>query len=161
VRYVIGFLCVYALGVMPSVGCGETSGDGESEDCADWVGDWTLSSLSCDGVPEDASGVDYSFAADCTGEMVFVGACETTTQLTFTPQAGDTMIFDAGAVTCSAGCTEDECQPTADGGQPYTGTFVVADDIWTGTAVVTAQMVSDELTPCQVGETMVAIAVPK
>ena len=29
-RYLVGFLCVYALGVMPLVGCSETTGDGGS-----------------------------------------------------------------------------------------------------------------------------------
>jgi hypothetical protein len=169
-RYLFGVLCVCALGVIPLVGCSETGGDGGSGGtagtggngaCVDWAGEWTLSSISCDGVPHDASGVDYTFAADCTGEMVFTGTCETTTQLTFIPQAGGTIIFDAGAITCSAGCTDDECQPTADAGQPYTGTLVVTDNAWTYTALVTAQMVSDELTPCQAGETMVAVAVPR
>jgi len=28
-RYLVGFMCVLALGVMPVVGCGETEGTGE------------------------------------------------------------------------------------------------------------------------------------
>jgi hypothetical protein len=71
VRYLFGLMCVLALGVMPLVGCGEDGGGGEAEECADWVGDWTVGSISCDGVGVVGldSGIDLRFAANCTGSV--------------------------------------------------------------------------------------------
>ena len=83
-----------------------------------------------------------------------------TVQITFTPEAGDTT-FDLGAVTCSAGCTEDRCQATDSWGQPFTSTISRSDDTLTIASLVTVQMVSDEVTPCQVGETQVSVLVAK
>ena len=79
-------------------------------------------------------------------------------QLTFTRETGDTTIVDTGAITCGAECT-DECEPMADVGLPYSATRIVTDDTWTVTAVVTQQMVSDEITPCEAGQTMVTVAI--
>ena len=78
-RYLFGCLCVCALGVFPLVGCSETSGDGGSGGsagsggsggCADWAGEWTLSSVSCDGVGGSVPDVDFSLAANCTAEQI-------------------------------------------------------------------------------------------
>jgi len=161
-RYLFGFMCLLALGVMPLVGCGE---DAKAEDCADWAGDWTISSMSCDGVvqPGFDSGIELRFAANCTGETVLTisETCEETIQMTFTSGAGDTTIVDNGATTCSAECASQECEATADAAQPYAATITVSDNAWTSTALTTAQMVSDEFTPCEVGQTMVVVAVPK
>lgn len=161
-RCLFGFLCVCASGVMPLVGCGE---DGGGDACADWVGDWTVSSISCDGVGvvELDSGIDLRFAADCTGETVVMisATCEEIIQMTFTPGAGDTTNVDNGATTCSAECASDECEATADAAQPYAATITVSENAWTATALTTAQMVSDEFTPCEVGQTMVTVVVPK
>jgi hypothetical protein len=172
---------VLALGVM---GCGETSGDpggsggsagmggaggdggtGGSEACADWAGDWSLSSVSCDGVVEPGlgSGVDLRFAANCTGETVLMNSatCDEIIQMTFTPGAGDTTSIDHGAITCSGECASHECEAIADAAQPYAATITVSDNAWTSTALTTAQMVSDGFTPCEVGQTMVTTGVPK
>jgi len=170
-RYLFGFLCVCALGVLPLVGCSETSGDGGSGGsagsggiggCAEWAGEWTYSSGSCDGVAGSDLDADYTFAANCTAEMIITesATCESTVQFIFVPEAGDTIV-DPGAVTCSAGCTADECQATADRGQPYTSTISRSANTLTSTTLVTAQMVSDEVTPCQAGETMVSVLVAK
>ena len=160
-RYVVGFMCVLALGV---VGCSEDGG-GEPGECADWAGDWTLSSMSCDGVvqPGFDSGIELSLAANCTGETVLMisETCEEIIQMTFTSGVGDTTIVDNGATACSAGCSSQECEATADAAQPYTATISVSDNAWTATALTTAQMVSDEFTPCEVGQTMVSVAVPR
>ncbi len=179
-RYLIGLICVLALGVMPLVGCsdeetidgtGGTGGEGGEGGeggtggnglCAELRGDWTLSAVSCDGVPEDASGIDYRFADDCTGEMIITESanCEATVQITFLPAAMATTV-DLGAVTCGAGCMPGECQETADWGQPYESSISHSGDTWTSTTVVTAQMVSDQVTPCEVGETMVSVLTVK
>ena len=64
-------------------------------------------------------------------------------------------------VTCSARCASDECQATADWGQPYTSTISRSGNRLTSTTLVTAQMVSDEVTGCQAGETQVSVLVAK
>jgi hypothetical protein len=87
-------------------------------------------------------------------------SCEATVQTTFLPGDGTTTV-DLGAVTCGAGCTPDECQATADWGQPYESTISRSGDTLTSTTLVTAQMVSDAVTPCQAGETMVSVATVK
>ena len=157
-RYLFGFLCVCALGVM---GCG----GGEADACADWAGDWAVSSISCDGVvqPGFDSGIELRFAANCTGETVLMisATCEEIIQMTFTPGAGDTTSVDYGANTCSAECASHECWMIADAAQPYAATVTISGDTWTTTALATAQMVSDEFTPCEVGQTMVTVAVPR
>lgn len=62
---------------------------------------------------------------------------------------------------CSTECARDECVPTADTAQPYAATIAVSDNTLTATALTTAQMVSDESTACEAGQTMVTVAVPK
>jgi len=159
-RWAFGFLCICTLGVMPLVGCGDD--DGGTEGCADWAGQWAASSVSCDGVAVSIPSIDYVFAADCTGEMIFTqsATCESTIQMIFTPRAAETIV-DPGAVTCSAECTASECQGMADWGQPFTSTISRSGDTLTVTTLTTAQMVSDDVTPCQVGETQISVLVAK
>ena len=161
-RVLFAFICVLALGVM---GCGEDGGDGEADACADWAGDWAVSSISCDGVAQPGfdSGIELRFAANCTGETVLMisETCEEIIQMTFTPRAGDTAIVDYGANTCGAKCTNRECEMIADAAQPYAATVTVSGDTWTMTALTSEQMFVDEISPCQVGQIMVAVAVPK
>lgn len=159
-RYLWGFMCVSALGMVPLFGCGETGG--ESEDCADWAGEWTVSNVSCDGVAEELPSVEFALTADCTGEMILTQntTCQSTMQMTFMAAAGGATIVDAGAITCSPGC-EGECEATADGGQPFAATITVSDNTWTLSALTTAQMFSDDLSLCQIGQTYVVVAVPK
>ncbi len=156
------FMCVLALGVM---GCSEGGGGGEDGECADWAGDWTIGSMSCDGVvqPGFDSGIELSLAANCTGETVLMisETCEEIIQMTFTSGDGDTTLVDNDATSCSAECVSQECEATADAAQPYVATISVSDNAWTATALTTAQMVSDEFTPCEVGETMVTVAVAR
>jgi len=185
-RYLFGFLCVCALGMVPLFGCSETTGDGGhggtagdggsggiggdggsagsggTQGCADWAGEWTASSVSCDGVAESIPTIEYVFAANCTGEMIFTesATCESTIQMIFTPGAEDTTI-DLGAVTCSAECTANECQAMADWGQPFASTISRSENTLSITSLATAQMVSDEVTPCQAGETQVSVLVAK
>ena len=45
----------------------------------------------------------------------------------------------------------------ADWGQPFTSTISRSGDTLTNTSLVNAQMVSDEVTPCQAGETQVPV----
>ena len=134
-RYLFGCLCVCALGVFPLVGCSETSGDGGSGGsagsggsggCADWAGEWTLSSVSCDGVGGSVPDVDFSLAANCTAEWILTESaiCESTAQFVFIPEAEDTTV-DPGAVTCSAGCTVDQCQARPTGASPIRAPFPV------------------------------------
>jgi hypothetical protein len=94
--------------------------------------------------------------------MIFTqsATCESTTQMIFTPEAAETIV-DLGADTCSAECTASECQAMADRGQPFTSTISRSGDTLTITNLATAQMVSDEITPCQVGETQVSVLVAK
>ena len=149
-RYLFGFICVLAVSVM---GCGQAlgpmggaggggvggdggqggvGGTGGSEACADWAGDWSLSSVSCDGVVEPGlgSGVDLRFAANCTGETVLMisATCDEIIQMTFTPGAGDTTSIDHGAITCSGECASHECEAIADAAQPYAATITVSDN---------------------------------
>ncbi|MGB5312451.1 MAG: hypothetical protein WBM57_15220 [Woeseiaceae bacterium] len=156
-RYVVGFLCVCALGALPLVGCG-----GEADACADWAGDWIVSSVSCDGVAEELASVEFALAADCTGEMILTQntTCQSTMQMTFMAAAGDATIVDAGTITCSPGCGG-ECEATDDGGQPFAATISASANTWTLTTLTTAQMFSDELSLCQIGQTYVVVAVPK
>ncbi|MBW2381864.1 MAG: hypothetical protein JRG70_20430 [Deltaproteobacteria bacterium] len=153
---------VLALGVM---GCGEDGGGGEADACADWAGDWAVSSISCDGVvqPGFDSGIEFRFAANCTGETVLMisATCEEIIQMTFTPGDGDTASVDYGANTCSAECASHECEVIADAAQPYAATVTVSGDTWTMTALTSEQMFVDEISLCQVGQTMVVVAVPK
>ena len=161
-RYLFGVLCVCALGVIPLLGCSETAGNGGDGGCADWAGEWTLGTVSCDDVAETFLDVDFSLAANCTAEWILTESaiCESIAQFVFIPEAEDTTV-DPGAVTCSAGCTVDQCQATADWGQPYTSTISRSGDTLTSTTLVTAQMVSDEVTGCQAGETQVSVLVAK
>jgi len=164
-RYLFGFLSVCALGAIPLVGCGESDGAGACDSTV-LAGEWTVSSVSCDGVAHSVPSLDYILAANCTGETVITvsATCEITTEFTFTFEAE---AVDPGAITCSAGCAADECQATADGGQPYTSTGFVSSNTWTSTTWVTeqlisdAQLISDELIPCQAGEIFVVEAVRK
>jgi hypothetical protein len=161
-RCLFGFICVLALGVM---GCGEDGGGGQADACADWAGDWAVSSISCDGVVQSGfdSGIELRFAANCTGETVLMmsATCEEIIQMTFTPGDGDTTSVDYGANTCSAECASHECEMIADAAQPYAATVTISGDTLTMTALATAQLVSDGFTPCEVGQTMVVVAVPK
>ena len=164
-RYLFTFVCALALSVIPLVGCGEDGGGIEADACADWPGDWAVSSVSCDGVvqPDFDSGIEFRFAANCTGETVLMmsATCEETIQTTFTPGDGDTTSVDFGANTCSAECTNRECEMIADAAQPYAATVTVSSDTWTMTALTTEQMLVDEIALCQLGQTMVVVAVPK
>jgi len=138
------------------VSCG-TGGDGDGA-CADWAGEWTFGSASCDGVTVSDYPLDSTIAANCTAETIVTesATCEITFQVTFLPEAGDTTV-DPGAVTCSAGCTVDQCQATADQGQPYTSTISRSGNTVTSTTLVTAQMASDGVTPCPVGLTVTQV----
>ena len=142
------------------VSCG-TGGDGDGA-CADWAGEWTASSVSCDGFALPIPSINYVITANCTGEMIVTwsATCESTFQMIFMLEAGDTTT-DMGAVSCSAGCTAGECQATADLSQPFTSTISRSGNTLTSTGLVTAQMVSDEVTPCQAGETQVSALVAK
>jgi hypothetical protein len=160
-RFVFALLCVCTLGVMHSVGCGEDGG--EADACADWAGDWIVTSISCDDIAANTPDIEFRVAADCTGEGI-IGAsdtCTVTNQVTFTRETGDSTTLDIGAVTCSGECTAHDCQPLADGAMAYSATLIVTDDTWTLTALTTQQMVADEVTPCEAGETMVTVAVAK
>jgi hypothetical protein len=174
-RYLVGLVLALVLGL---IGCSDGSGEGGSGGtagdggsggtagiggagaCADWAGQWTLSGVSCDGVAESVPDADVSITANCTAEQIFTesATCEGTAQFVFIPEAEDTKV-DPGEVTCSAGCTVDQCQATADWGQPYTSTISRSGNTLTNTTLVTDQMVSDEVTPCQAGETMVSVMV--
>ena len=144
-------------------GSGGTAGTGGNGVCADWAGDWTTTNISCDDVAANTPDIEFRVAGDCSGEAIIgtSDTCTVTNQLTVTRETGDTTTLDTGTVTCSAECTADECQPLADGAMPYSATLIVTDDTWTLTALTTQQMVADDVTPCEVGETMVTVAVPK
>lgn len=176
-RSLFGFICVCTLAGFPLTGCGDSdgtagtggtagsggsAGSGGNGGCADWAGEWTLSSVSCDGVGESVPDVDFGLARNCTAEQILTESaiCESVTRFVFIREAEDTTV-DPGEVTCSAGCTSDECQATADWGQPYTSTISRSGNTLTNTTLVTAQMVSDEVTPCQAGETQVSVLVAK
>ena len=142
------------------VSCG-TGGDGDGA-CADWAGEWTFGSASCDGVTVSDYPLDSTIAANCTAETIVTesATCEITFQVTFLPEAGETTV-DPGAVTCSEGCTVDQCQATADQGHPYTSTISRSGNTVTSTTLVTAQMASDGVTPCPAGLTLVTVLVAK
>ena len=165
-RCLFGLVCVCALGAVPLVGCGDSSADGGNGGsggtggCADWAGEWTLSTVSCDGVAGSPPDADVTIAANCTAEQIFTesATCQGTSQFVLIPEGEDATV-DLGEVTCSTGCTVDQCQATTDWGQPYTSTISRSGNTLTSTVLVTDQMVSDEVTPCQAGETMVSVSV--
>ena len=67
-RYLFGFLCVCALGVMPLVGCSETSGEGGSGGSAGSGGTGAM--------PECESAEDCGDSNQCTGGVCAEGVCE-------------------------------------------------------------------------------------
>jgi hypothetical protein len=148
-RYLFGFLCVCALGLMPLMGCSETSGEGGSggsagsggtggmpecqspEDCDDGnectVG--TCANGACDSTPvTDGAACDES--NECTTGMCADGTCDAT------PVADGTACGDdAGTCqqsSCQVACTEQGIRDAiVAGGGPYT--FDCGD----GTTIVT------------------------
>ena len=137
-RYLFGLLCVCALGMMPLVGCSETTGDGGSggtagdggsggmpecqspEDCND-ANDCTEGTCAdgmCEYTPL-ADGTTCDQSNECTTGMCASGECDTT------PVADDTACGDdAGTCqqgSCRVACTEQGIRDSiAAGGGPYT-----------------------------------------
>jgi hypothetical protein len=137
-RYLFGFLCVCALGLMPLVGCSETSGDGGSggtggdggtggaaecqnpEDCDDRE-ECTTNDCSegvCEYTPV-AEGTACDESNECAVGQCASGACE------LTPVSDDTACGD-DAGTCQQGSCRVACDEQgirdaiAAGGGPYT-----------------------------------------
>jgi len=111
-RYLFGFLCVCALGVVPLVGCGDTTGDGGSG------GDGGVGGMGGGGT-DLCEGVDCDDGNDCTEDTCLDGTCENT------PVADDTACgADAGTCqqgSCQVACTEQDIRNAiAAGGGPYT-----------------------------------------
>ena len=74
-RYVFGFLCVCALGVMPLLGCSETTGDGGSGGTA---GDGGTGGMPECQSPEDCDDGDLCTEDICNGSCsnVPTGHCD-------------------------------------------------------------------------------------
>ena len=139
-RYLFGFLCVCALGVMPLVGCSETTGDGGSGGTAGDGGTGGMAgnggsagtggiagSGGTGGMPECQNPEDCDDSNDCTENTCTDGLCE------FAPLqdgsgcgdpeytigrcvAGDCRLFCETAEECDDrnDCTADACTPFGD-----------------------------------------------
>jgi len=105
-RYLFGFLCVCALGVMPLVGCSETTGDGGSGGTAgDGGSGGTGGGGGTGGMPECQDPEDCYDANDCTDDTCADGTCEYT-------RLADGTACDRGN-ECTAGvCADGECDAT-------------------------------------------------
>jgi len=73
-RYLFGFLCVCALGIMPLVGCSETTGDGGGGGTAGTGG--LAGSGGTGGVPQCQSPEDCDDDNECTDDTCLAGVCE-------------------------------------------------------------------------------------
>ena len=100
-RYLFGFLCVCALGVMPLVGCSDTGGDGGSGGAAGSGG-----SGGTGGMPECQSPEDCDDANDCTGNACTDGMCE------HTPLANGATCDESNECTTGT-CADGECDTTS------------------------------------------------
>ncbi len=136
-RYLFGFMCVLALGVMPMVGCSETSGEGGGGGTAGSGGDGgSAGTGGTGGMPECQGPEDCDDVNDCTENACADGVCD------FTPVENGTTCGD-GSGTCEAGscvgtfaCTEQGIRDAvAVGGGPHT--FDCAD----GTTMVTTETI--------------------
>jgi len=67
-RYLLGFMCVLAVGIMPLVGCSETTGDGGSGGSA--------GSGGTGGMPQCESPEDCEDDNECTDDTCSAGVCE-------------------------------------------------------------------------------------
>ncbi|MBW2381420.1 MAG: hypothetical protein JRG70_18065, partial [Deltaproteobacteria bacterium] len=71
-RYLFGFLCVCALGVVPLVGCSETQTECESaEDCSDGS---QCTEDACDSASRTCSNTPVDDGTDCTFNSI-AGVC--------------------------------------------------------------------------------------
>ena len=126
-RYVFGFLCICALGVIPSVGCSESTGvllcegvtceDDENECTGDGVCD------PADGECDYAPVVDGTGCGDESNECAVgrcaSGACELTPVTDGTACGDDAGTCQVGS--CQVACTEQGIRDAiAAGGGPYT-----------------------------------------
>jgi hypothetical protein len=88
-RYLFGFMCVLALGVMPLVGCSETSGEGGSGGSAstsELEGTWRFESIEV-----------REMTTDCPGEIVITPEVFICSEGTFTFNGNDTFVAVAEA----------------------------------------------------------------
>ncbi len=121
-RYLFGFICVLALGVMPLVGCSETSGEGGSGGSAGTGGTGgsggtagtggsggTGGSAGTGGVPCEGP-QDCNDGNDCTGNTCTNGMCE------YTPVEDGTECDESNECTVGT-CIDGACDsaPVADG----------------------------------------------
>jgi parallel beta-helix repeat protein len=137
-RYVFGFLCVCALGVMPLVGCSETTGDGGSGGDAGsggTAGDGGSGGMAGNGgaagtggmagsggtggMPECQSPEDCDDGNDCTANACTDGMCE------YTAVTDDTACDESNE--CAVGqCASGACELT-----PVTNGTACGDDAGT------------------------------
>jgi len=109
-RYVLGFLCVCALGVTPLVGCSETTGDGGSGGSAGTGG-----SGGTGGMPECQNPEDCDDGQECTADVCADGMCE------YTPLADGTACDESNECTTGM-CASGQCHTTAvQDGSPCAG----------------------------------------
>jgi hypothetical protein len=127
-RYLFGFICVLALGVMPSVGCSETTGDGGTGGSAGsggTAGDGGTGGSAgsggtggTGGIPECQGSQDCDDGNDCTGNTCASGICE------YTPLANGTACDESNECTvgtCNAANRSCENTPVPDGGSCAAG----------------------------------------
>ena len=124
-RYLFGFLCVCALGIMPVVGCSETAGDGGSGGTGGDGGTGGSGGVGGDGgtggMPRCQIPEDCDDANDCTDDTCVDGTCE------YTLRADGTACDESNECTTTGMCAGGECEatPVQDGnpcgGETYDG----------------------------------------
>ena len=120
-RYVFGFMCVCALGLVPLIGCSETTGDGGSGGAA---GDGGSGGTAGDGegsggMPECQNPEDCDDGEECTTDTCASGVCENT--------AIDDGTTCAESNECAVGqCASGACELT-----PVTNGTACGDDAGT------------------------------
>ena len=102
-RYLLGFLCVCALGVVPLVGCSETPGDGGSGGSAGSGG--TGGTDQCAGAEDGTT---------CSGGACLDGACTVLTTVSGTVTVQESLDVDSPAVGATVSVHETSLSTTSD-----------------------------------------------
>ena len=101
-RYLFGFVCVCALGIVQLVGCSEGGGEGGSGGSAGTGGE---GGGGTGGMPECQNPEDCDDANDCTGNVCADGMCE------YSPLADGTACDESNECTTGM-CASGECDTT-------------------------------------------------
>jgi hypothetical protein len=121
--------------------------------CAHVAGTYSLTTVACDGVPRSPTRI-YEYGADCSVAMTAAASatCEVTSTQSIRLTLG-TITEVTTSVSCSTGCTSEECTPESGVQKTAEGIYTADETTFTQTYVVTQQMRDDQFTPCDVAQT--------